>query len=169
MKGNSMGSGGSDFLDGLAEIEEPSTDVTEVELLSNWRRDGANANYPPARGRPFLPGTPRPPGSGRRPGSRNRATLLIDALEKVGDANPLEFLAQVAAGQVRATMDQRIVAARELARYLVPTLKAVELSGPDGGPIQREAVLEVRIIKTVNDAPSLLAIPIAPEPPSAPN
>lgn len=85
---------------------------------------------------------------GRKPGSQTQKRKdLSDLLdEKVPGFDPVVWLASVAAGQaldsdgapLSVTLDQRIACAKEVSRYVRPTLKAVELSGPGGGfiPVQ---------------------------------
>ena len=93
------------------------------------------------------PGRPRGlgkvPGSGRKPGTPNRDRAAT--IEKImREADPLLFLCKVARGdRMEAggepgaakktwwipTGDQRISAARTLARKVLPDMKAVELTG----------------------------------------
>lgn len=85
-------------------------------------------------------------GSGRKKGSINRRTRdkqeAIEAtLERLG-VNPFVALAllacgdKVALGVKQVPLSLRFDAARELAGYLAPKRKAIEVSGPAGGPVQ---------------------------------
>lgn len=103
------------------------------------------------------------PGSGRKPGTPNRRTLEVHArLAQLG-CDPIEVLAHIANGDApcarcqgtgkltrkrwcpecdgtgRELIDheQRAAAAKALMPYIAPRRKAVEHSGPGGGPIQQ--------------------------------
>ncbi len=100
------------------------------------------------------PGPGRPKGyprtGGRARGTPNKATQLgRDFIIRRGA--PIEVLCKIARGEkiqaaadagsaskrqgVFPSIDQRLAAARILAAKLVPDLKAVEASGPGGGPM----------------------------------
>jgi len=79
---------------------------------------------------------PRPKGlpktGGRKKGTPNKATYPVAELcEKLG-CNPIEALIAFCKSQ---HPDFRFAAAKELAQYLHPKRKAVELSGPNGGDL----------------------------------
>ena len=107
---------------------------------------------------PALPGAPpakrgpgRPPGlpktGGRKPGVPNRTTVETRSYIQQR-ADPVEFLCRVALGLqveaaaepgsrektlVRPTLEQRVDAAKVLARKILPDMKAVEHTG-DSSP-----------------------------------
>ena len=101
---------------------------------------------------PREPGRPKGrgkvPGSGRKKGSVNKFCGETRAfIEKKG--KPISFLCDVAAGRKvrvgmedgravyhRPTFNERMHAAEKLAAKILPDLRATELSGPDGAPIQ---------------------------------
>lgn len=97
------------------------------------------------------PGRPKgyPRTGGRAKGTPNRASLVTrDYIVK--DGAPVRVLCQIAAGRkmiaaaspgakkrevAYPTLDQRLRAAEILAKKVIPDLRSVEASGPDGGPI----------------------------------
>jgi hypothetical protein len=106
----------------------------------------------------FKPGMPRPENSGRKPGTPNKKTQeLRDLADKLG-VNPFEILLHFAKGnwealgyegptvtkvtqggvvvEDRISPELRSSSAREACKYLFPQLKAVEHSGPNGGPME---------------------------------
>lgn len=88
-------------------------------------------------------------GAGRPKGAKNtRSRLVDDILEAIG-CDPLTILAEIAMGQetrgaikledgqqvaanMYPTLDQRIVAAKEICGYAYSKKRAVELTGKDG-------------------------------------
>ncbi len=92
---------------------------------------------------------PRPPGAGRKKGTPNRLTTIgRDFIIKKSMALP--FLCDVSAGRkvriadpnnpsrkitVYPTFEQRLKASGIVAPMIVPTLKATELTGKDGGAV----------------------------------
>ena len=104
---------------------------------------------PAKRGRGRQKGMPRPPGAGRKKGTPNRLTTIgRDFIIKKSMALPL--LCDVSAGRkikvpdpnnprrmikVYPTRGERIRAAGILAAMIVPNMKSIELSGPDGGAV----------------------------------
>ncbi len=106
---------------------------------------GVSAKRPRGRQK----GMPRPPGAGRKKGTPNRVTQIGRAFI-IKKSMALPFLCDVSAGRrvksadpnnlgrkitVYPTFEQRLKAAGFIAPMIVPTLKAVELSGPDGAPV----------------------------------
>ena len=106
---------------------------------------GVSAKRPRGRQK----GMPRPPGAGRKKGTPNRITQIGRAFI-IKKSMALPFLCDVSAGRrvkiadpsnpgrkvtVYPTFEQRLKAAGFIAPMIVPTLKAVELSGPDGAPV----------------------------------
>ena len=120
-------------------------------MTENIELNGAG-NVPLKRGR--KPGSPKPAGSGRKKGTPNKQTIATRAqiLEK---CDPLKILADVALGKRWAVVDpadsskrilsypsgdQRIHAVTTLAKKVSPDLRAQELSGPGGAPIETKEV-----------------------------
>lgn len=108
---------------------------------------------------PFKKGAPRPPGAGRRKGSPNRATSdllsLIQAhvAEKCGVENyhPVTALAEIANTEAHP-IEVRTKAHTEVAGYVAAKRKAVEISGPEGGPIEHKIDMVDRIISSLEKA-----------------
>ena len=89
---------------------------------------------------------PRPPGAGRKKGTPNKLTQLTRAyITKEGC--PIRLLCAIASGKpikaaaepgstkwikIIPTLMERLRAAETLARKIVPDMKAVEYSGPEG-------------------------------------
>ena len=111
---------------------------------------------PPA-GKPihrFKKGDPRPEGAGRKPGQPNRITRDIkEALLRTLDAlgNEAFFIKM---GQSRDGNNQRAIAT--LLGKLLPT--QTQLSGPNGGPIQTEAMTRQLSTLPREDLAHLVAI-----------
>jgi hypothetical protein len=85
----------------------------------------------------------KPPGSGRKPGSPNKRNVVRQEIfdkivEKHGD--PLEALAEMAFDP-NHPLDIRKDCLKEVVQYGHAKKKSVEITGPDGGPI--EARLEL--------------------------
>lgn len=112
---------------------------------------------------------------GRKKGTPNKKTLAtIGFVEAITQIDPLQFLADVVNDDVSRvkpkvvtmdgilvelpnfTLEHRMKAAVELAQYLHPKRKAIEHSGPDGGPIEHGVVdltpTEARTISQALDA-----------------
>jgi hypothetical protein len=85
-------------------------------------------------------GTPKPPTSGRKKGTPNKRTVALETLKDKAKLDPLDFFRAVLENDAAVLgadvpdLDQRITAAKELAGYLYPKLKAVEVTG-DVGPL----------------------------------
>lgn len=90
----------------------------------------------------------RRPNAGRKPGSVTKRTREIaEAVMADGEITPLEYLLKV----MREGTDEarQLDAAKAAAPYVHPKLATTTLQGPDGGPLQVEAVdAEWRIIDT---------------------
>lgn len=82
----------------------------------------------------FKEGEARPVNAGRKPGTPNKASLKVSEKAEQLGCDPIEFLCMVMIGDetLSPELDQRIAAAKELASYMFPKLKAVEHSGPNG-------------------------------------
>ena len=81
------------------------------------------------------------PGAGRPKGGHNRRTVETMAKAAQGQS-PLDFLL----GMMRddgADEKMRLAAATAAAPYVHAKLSAVELTGPDGGPMQLQTVRRV--------------------------
>lgn len=76
-------------------------------------------------------------GRGRPLGSinRNKRPLLALLEQQYPGWNPVLQMAE-AANNPELTIEQRLAAAKEAARYIVPQLKAVEVSGPGGDALK---------------------------------
>jgi hypothetical protein len=129
--------------------------------------DGARPAALPDGSVPRKRGRPRglPKTGGRQRGTRNQISADLRQ-EIIEHANPVKFLADVVAGRrIRVgpvagpgagkheypTVAQRMTAATVLLGKLLPDVKATELSGPDGEP------LEVAPLAPVDLAPIDLA------------
>lgn len=87
------------------------------------------------RGRPK--GLPRT--GGRQKGTPNKATVEVAAKLAALGCDPIEGMAQVAA-HPESSLELRGRMYAELAQYVAPKRKAVEVSGPNGGPQQVETI-----------------------------
>lgn len=89
--------------------------------------------------------------SGRIPYAEDIARIL--------DCNPFEILCRFAMGdhiglglkRGKITADLRFYAAKEAAQYIHPKRRAVEHSGPDGGPINVKEQLVSDLVQTLED------------------
>lgn len=100
---------------------------------------------------PFVKGAPKPAGSGRKKGQECVKRVPVHAghtplTAKVADklaalgCDPVALLVQFATGKYKAEL--RFSAAKELASYVYPKLKAIEHTGPGGGPIEHDTGLQ---------------------------
>lgn len=81
---------------------------------------------------PFAPGSMKPPNSGRKKSPDSRRTVQ-EILRQI-KCDPIEGMAQIAMDKNQhPSLRGKMFA--ELAQYLHPKRRAVELSGPDGGPV----------------------------------
>ena len=117
-----------------------------VSDLSGAGGGKATPGVPAKRGRGRLKGSPRVPGAGRKRGTPNKLTQITRSyITKEGC--PIRLLCQIASGKrikaagepgalkrvgVYPTLAERLRAAETLARKIVPDMKAVEYSGPEG-------------------------------------
>lgn len=76
--------------------------------------------------------------------SHKKLTLEVNQIVETVGCNPFQILAEIAmgtlemgsvVGQQRITPRLRMEAAAELAQYLAPKLKAIELSGDNESPV----------------------------------
>lgn len=91
--------------------------------------------------------------------SRGLGRLSEEWRERIKVGVILQRLNDCAAGELEMGPDQ-IAAAKILLGKVLPDVKAMELSGPDGGPMSFETFL-VQLVQRVNNEPKQL------EPPSA--
>jgi hypothetical protein len=92
----------------------------------------------------FKRGTHRPADSGRKKGTPNKKTLFLkDTLESLDCDVPTKIVELLPQLSLEKQADILI----ELMKYLFPVRKAVEHTGPEGGPIafehQRNYILRV--------------------------
>ncbi len=74
------------------------------------------------------------PGAGRPKGSLNKTTLgVIDKLQEMG-IDPIEGMARIANNEAN-NIDLRARMYAELAQYIAPKRKAMEVTGEGGGPL----------------------------------
>lgn len=72
---------------------------------------------------------------GREKGTLNKRSLAAIEIAEEHECNPIEFLCYVMKGDVTylkeaPDLDLRVAAAKELASYLFPKLKSIELNDP---------------------------------------
>lgn len=86
---------------------------------------------------PFKKGEPRPANSGRKKGSINKRTLddLYAMCEKSG-VEPFQVFLDLTKSRDEGI---KLNAAKEAAKYLYFQRRAIETSGPGGGPIEVES------------------------------
>ena len=77
---------------------------------------------------------------GRKKGTPNKGVLKPVKVAPPPGQTPLEFLLQVMQSKQEG-MDLRVSAAKAAAPYVHRALKAMEISGPEGGPIEQRVVL----------------------------
>ena len=83
---------------------------------------------------------------GRQKGSKNKKTTLDHLLDNFPDCDPLLKMAELASDDAKITKDGievlkiddtlRFQCYKELAKYCYPTLRSIELTGEDGGPVK---------------------------------
>lgn len=87
---------------------------------------------------PFTRGTPKPPGSGRKKGNGTKQYRgTVEQILAEHDCNPIAGLADIAKDKA-IEPGVRVRAYGELAQYVYPKRRAIELSGPEGGPIEHD-------------------------------
>jgi hypothetical protein len=74
---------------------------------------------------------------GKVKGSKHKITRDLVALLDELKCNPIEGMAKIATDE-KIDIAIRLRAHAEVAKYVHPQLKAIELSGPGGGPIQHD-------------------------------
>jgi hypothetical protein len=75
------------------------------------------------------------PGPGRPKGTKNKATSEREARIAALGITPLDYLMSIVADET-ASLEDRKDAAKAAAPYVHPKLSSVEVSGPEGGPIE---------------------------------
>lgn len=89
---------------------------------------------------------------GRKKGVRNKANATREAAVKASGLTPLDFMLDIMRDE-DTEPHARLAAAKAAAPYIHPKLTAVELSGPDGKPIEVNATVTHR-----DRAKALLAV-----------
>jgi hypothetical protein len=79
------------------------------------------------------------PGAGRKKGVPNKATLDVQARLAALGCDPIEGMALIAMDAANPP-ELRGRMYSELAQYVAPKRKAVEMGGPNGRPVEVEAV-----------------------------
>ena len=101
---------------------------------------------------PFAKGTPKPANSGRKKGSGNKATVA--AICERFHFDPFEAMIHIAQDE-DTKPDLRFRVAAELAQYVRPKLRTIELSGEG----DRSALIQLIVMQSADELP---------EPPAAP-
>ena len=130
------------------EALEVDTDVCSPEVEFAESASIEFSTTPPKRGPGRPKGIAKVPGSGRKAGTPNKLTKDVRnyILEK---GKPLELLFKISCGhkikvgdadgnakRVYPSLADRASAAKVLLSKVLPDIKATEISGPDGGPIE---------------------------------
>lgn len=82
---------------------------------------------------PFKPGDPKPQGSGRKKQTGKREAVAA-ICERLG-CEPIEGMVRIA-NNPKAKLELRARMLAEIAQYMYPKLRAIEHSGPGGGPME---------------------------------
>ena len=171
----------NDIVTGMhsTDLLEAGTDVSSSEVVYV---EGNSLEAPPKR-RPGRPkGLGKVPGSGRKAGTPNKLTKDVRnyILEK---GKPLELLFKISCGhkikvgdadgnakRIYPSLADRASAAKVLLSKVLPDIKATEISGPDGGPIETRVGSLDPIAETARRFAFIMASCEAaePEPPNAP-
>lgn len=77
---------------------------------------------------------------GRRKGTPNKGVIKPYKRPAPEGMSPLDYLLSVMRSTAEAT-DLRVGAAKAAAPYMHRALKAIEVSGPEGGPIEQKVIL----------------------------
>lgn len=104
----------------------------------------------------YTKGAPKPPGSGRKAGTPNKVNAeLFARLQKhvedkcgIEGYDPLFALAEIASDE-KVDVAIRVKAHADVARYIHPQKKAVEVSGHEGGPIEVRSALVERLLSAM--------------------
>lgn len=90
---------------------------------------------------------PQPKKMGRPLGGKNKNQLLLEQAQKqieekfgIKDFHPVIYMLMVAADDDKDE-SLRMQAAKSAAPFIIPQLKAIELTGDDGGPVQVDMAL----------------------------
>ena len=85
---------------------------------------------------------------GRKTGTPNKRTLAVaEKLETLG-CDPIEGMARIAMDE-NAELGLRAQMYRELAHYIAPKRKAMEVTGEDGGPVKTEMTVSA-LLDSIN-------------------
>ena len=79
-------------------------------------------------------------GAGRKKGTKNRRTLAEKEALAASGLSPLDYMLSVLRDK-KQPEELRLTAAKAAAPYCHRALKAIEVSGPEGGPIEQRVVL----------------------------
>lgn len=77
---------------------------------------------------------------GRKKGTPNKGVIKPVRLPPIEGMTPLDYLLSVMRNE-RQPVDLRVGAAKAAAPYVHRALKAIEHTGPEGGPIEQRVVL----------------------------
>jgi len=98
---------------------------------------------------PFKKGDPKPPNSGRKPSedSKRIAGLAITAMQKHG-CDPIEGMVLIAMNKENpAGLRGRMFS--ELAQYIHPKRRAIEMSGPEGAAVELNINIREQILSRI--------------------
>lgn len=113
---------------------KPNTSKTKIATAPHDPTYGLRTKKPPKEKGGVGRGGARP-GSGRKPGSHNKRTQeLLDNIASTGQT-PLEFMIEQMRN-AKMPMAARLQAARDAAPFVHSKMQSIEISGPDGAPIE---------------------------------
>lgn len=79
------------------------------------------------------------PGAGRKPGAKNKASADREKAIRKSGLTPLDYMLRLMRNG-KLDRGTRLEAAKSAAPYVHPKLASVEVTGPEGGPVQVEEV-----------------------------
>lgn len=86
------------------------------------------------------------PGAGRKKGTPNKKTAELQAKVEQSGLTPLEYMLQIMRDELQEPRT-RLAAAQSAAPYVHAKLSSVEVSGKDGGAIQTETEITIRLVE----------------------
>lgn len=110
----------------------------------------------------FKKGVPRHPNAGRKKGTPNKRTRSLEDLRALAEekgCDPFEIYIEIAMDKNNRKVDTsvRLQAAKEIAKYVLPpTAQAIELSGPNGQPIQSEVEVSQELKEILADLQTII-------------